>query len=380
MSNNQPPLTARLISVFRALYKQPSVKLILALVAIFLFFVVAMGVQEAVKIHRSNRNILAELAEAGVPPDERQKDRRLTSPWPEGYGASLRFLGRPNLEMIARHTTIVGIAALGMTMVIISGGIDLSVGSIIALSSVVIAWLLQYAGAGPWTAVLGGVAAGAFFGLVSGWLITRLRVVPFIVTLGMLLVVRGTAKGIAREQKIDVDMDRLMWLDELLASVPKERSWMLVPLGVWLLVVMAVVVAVLLRYTRLGRHIFAVGSNEETARLCGVAVERVKVTVFTLCGAFAGLAGLMQFSYLTVGDPTGAKGLELNVIAAVVIGGGSLAGGEGSILGTMVGALIMTVIDSGCFQMGLPNWVQEIITGVIIIVAVALDRLRHRSI
>ncbi|GAI80990.1 unnamed protein product, partial [marine sediment metagenome] len=178
----------------------------------------------------------------------------------------------------------------------------------------------------------------------------------------------------------DVDMDRLMWLDELLASVPKERSWMLVPLGVWLLVVMAVVVAVLLRYTRLGRHIFAVGSNEETARLCGVAVERVKVTVFTLCGAFAGLAGLMQFSYLTVGDPTGAKGLELNVIAAVVIGGGSLAGGEGSILGTMVGALIMTVIDSGCFQMGLPNWVQEIITGVIIIVAVALDRLRHRSI
>ncbi|MCK4292501.1 MAG: ABC transporter permease [Planctomycetes bacterium] len=282
--------------------------------------------------------------------------------------------------MIARHTTIVGIAALGMTMVIISGGIDLSVGSIIALSSVVIAWLLQYAGAGPWTAVLGGVAAGAFFGLVSGWLITRLRVVPFIVTLGMLLVVRGTAKGIAREQKIDVDMDRLMWLDELLASVPKERSWMLVPLGVWLLVVMAVVVAVLLRYTRLGRHIFAVGSNEETARLCGVAVERVKVTVFTLCGAFAGLAGLMQFSYLTVGDPTGAKGLELNVIAAVVIGGGSLAGGEGSILGTMVGALIMTVIDSGCFQMGLPNWVQEIITGVIIIVAVALDRLRHRSI
>jgi len=380
LSNNQLPLTARPISVFRALYKQPSVKLILALVAIFLFFVVAMGVQEAVKIHRSNRNILAELAEAGVPPDERQKDKRLAGPWPEGYGASLRFLGRPNLEMIARHTTIVGIAALGMTMVIISGGIDLSVGSIIALSSVVIAWLLQYAGAGPWTAVLGGVAAGAFFGLVSGWLITRLRVVPFIVTLGMLLVVRGTAKGIAREQKIDVDMDRLMWLDELLASVPKERSWMLVPLGVWLLVVMAVVVAVLLRYTRLGRHIFAVGSNEETARLCGVAVERVKVTVFTLCGAFAGLAGLMQFSYLTVGDPTGAKGLELNVIAAVVIGGGSLAGGEGSILGTMVGALIMTVIDSGCFQMGLPNWVQEIITGVIIIVAVALDRLRHRSI
>jgi ribose/xylose/arabinose/galactoside ABC-type transport system permease subunit len=134
----------------------------------------------------------------------------------------------------------------------------------------------------------------------------------------------------------------------------------------------------MLRYTRLGRHIFAVGSNEQTARLCGVAVERVKVMIYLMCGAFAGLAGLMQFSRLTVGDPTVAVGLELDVIAAVVIGGGSLSGGEGSILGTLVGALIMTVIASGCTQMGLPNWVQQIITGGIIIAAVALDRLRHR--
>ena len=140
-----------------------------------------------------------------------------------------------------------------------------------------------------------------------------------------------------------------------------------------------IIVAAMLRYTRLGRHIFAVGSNEETARLCGVAVDRVKVIVFTMCAAFAGLAGVMQFSFLSgVGDPTGAMGLELNVIAAVVIGGGSLAGGEGAILGTIVGALIMTVIDTGCGQMGLPNWVQEIIMGAIIVVAVALDRLRHR--
>ena len=153
---------------------------------------------------------------------------------------------------------------------------------------------------------------------------------------------------------------------------------MLLPVGVWLLVIMAILVAVLLRYTRLGRHIFAIGSNEETARLCGVAVWRVKVIVFMLGGAFAGLAGLMQFSRLTVGDPTVAVGLELDVIAAVVIGGGSLSGGEGSILGTLVGALIMTVIASGCTQMEVPNYWQEIITGGIIIVAVALDRLRHR--
>ncbi|MHC4737574.1 MAG: ABC transporter permease [Planctomycetota bacterium] len=292
--------------------------------------------------------------------------------------APASFTTGRNMEMIARQTTIVGIAALGMTLVIISGGIDLSVGSVVALSTVVVAWLLQYAGVGPVTAALGGVAAAALFGLISGTLITRLKVVPFIVTLGMMLVVRGAAKGIGREQKIDVDPERLKWLEELLASVGQDKSWLLVPAGVWILVLLAIGMACLLRYMRLGRHIFAIGSNEQTARLCGVGVERVKVFVYTICGAFAGLAGVMQFSRLTVGDPTVAAGLELDVIAAVVIGGGSLSGGEGSILGTLMGALIMTVIASGCTQMGLPNWVQEIITGFIIVAAVALDRLRHR--
>jgi len=288
------------------------------------------------------------------------------------------FRSPESLEMIARQTTIVGIAALGMTFVIISGGIDLSAGSVVALSTVVIAWLLQHGGQGPAAAALGGVAAGAFFGLVSGVLITRLKVVPFIVTLGMMLIVRGAAKGIGREQKIDVDIIRFKWLEDLLASLPKEQGWMLLPPGVWALIVLAAAMAGVLRYTRLGRHTFAIGSNEQTARLCGVAVERVKVMIYALCGAFAGLAGVMQFSRLTVGDPTVAVGLELDVIAAVVIGGGSLGGGEGTIFGTLVGALIMTVIASGCTQMGLANWVQEIITGGIIIVAVALDRLRHR--
>jgi ribose/xylose/arabinose/galactoside ABC-type transport system permease subunit len=284
-----------------------------------------------------------------------------------------------NLETIARQTTIVGMAALGMTVVIIAGGIDLSVGSVVALSTVVIALLLQDAGVGPLISAAGGVAAAAFFGALSGLLITRLRVVPFIVTLGMMLVVRGTAKGLAREQTIAVDPQRLVWLEGLLRSVAgREQSWMLVPPGVWMWLILAVVMALFLRYTRLGRHSFAIGSNEQTARLCGVAVERVKVLVFMLGGAFAGLGGLMQFSRLTKGDPTVAVGLELDVIAAVVIGGGSLAGGEGSILGTIVGALIMTVIASGCTQMGLPNWVQEIITGAIIVAAVAVDRLRHR--
>ena len=284
------------------------------------------------------------------------------------------FSSSNNLETIARQTAIVGTAALGMTLIIISGGIDLSVGSIIAFVTVVIAALLQ-AGVDPFLAALGGAGAGILCGFINGVLITRLRVVPFIVTLGTLLVVRGAAKGFAHEQKIDAP---LTWLIELLAALPPGEGWRIVPWGVWLTLALAFVVAGVLVYTRLGRHIIAVGSNEQTARLCGVPVDRVKVIVYSLGGLFAGVAGVLQFSRLTVGDPTVAMGVELDVIAAVVIGGGSLSGGEGSIAGTIVGALIMTVIRSGCAQMGLPNWVQEMVTGGIIVVAVALDRWRQR--
>jgi ribose/xylose/arabinose/galactoside ABC-type transport system permease subunit len=284
------------------------------------------------------------------------------------------FADVDNLETIFRQTTIVAFAALGMTLVIVSGGIDLSVGAIIALATVVIAACLQ-AGVPPVIAAAAGIVAGVAAGAVNGLLITRLRVVPFIVTLGTMLVVRGVAKGLAHDQKIDAPKS---WLNELLARLPADRAWMLFPPGVWLLFLFAVAVGALLLYTRLGRHLVAVGSNEQAARLCGISIERVKLAVYVLGGLFAGLAGLMQFSRLTVGDPTGALGLELNVIAAVVIGGGSLSGGEGSVLGALIGALIMQVLQSGCSQMGWPNWVQEIVTGAIIVVAVALDRFRHR--
>lgn len=277
------------------------------------------------------------------------------------------------LETIARQTAIVGTAALGMTLVIIAGGIDLSVGSIIALATVTIAATLQ-AGASPMGASLIGILTGALCGFVNGAIITRFRVVPFIVTLGTLLIVRGIAKGLAGEQKIDAP---LTYLIDLLAALP-PGAWWLLPPGVWLLVVLALITGGFLAYTRVGKHIVAIGSNENTARLCGVRVDALKVLVYTLAGTSAGLAGLLQFSRLTVGDPTVAVGLELDVIAAVVIGGGSLAGGEGSVLGSVVGALIMTVIRAGCSQMGLPNWVQEIVTGAIIVIAVAVDRLRQK--
>lgn len=286
------------------------------------------------------------------------------------------FHSARNVEQILRQTAIVGVAALGMTLVIISGGIDLSVGSVIALTTVIVAAMLGR-DAPPAAAAAVGIVAASLCGLLNGVLIAGLRVVPFIVTLGTLLVVRGAAKGLAGEQKIDAP---LTWLADLLAALRPEQKWMLVPAGVWLMLALALLVSLLLRRTQLGRHIFAVGSNEQAAHLSGVPVARVKVAVYTLAAVFAGAAGVLQFSRLTVGDPTVAMGLELDVIAAVVIGGGSLSGGEGSVLGSIVGALIMTVIRSGCSQMGLPNWVQEIVTGGIIVLAVALDRMRQRRV
>jgi ribose/xylose/arabinose/galactoside ABC-type transport system permease subunit len=274
------------------------------------------------------------------------------------------------LETMARQTAIVGMLSLGMTLVIVSGGIDLSVGSIVALVTVVIAARLS-AGAGPLEAAGEGLLAGLLCGLVNGALIVGLRVVPFIVTLGTLLVVRGAAKGLAGEQKIDAP---ITWLNDLLS--PPLAGWMIFPPGVWALAALSVGLFLWLRYTRTGLHSFAVGANEATARLCGVAVDRVKLLAYVVSGGFAAVAGLLQFSRLTVGDPTVASGIELDAIAAVVIGGGSLAGGEGSVLGSIVGALVMTVIRAGCTQIGLSNWVQEIVTGVIIVVAVAIDRLR----
>ncbi|HEX6736820.1 MAG TPA: ABC transporter permease [Vicinamibacteria bacterium] len=284
-----------------------------------------------------------------------------------------QFFRPSNLELMARQATIVAMAALGMTLVIAAAGIDLSVGSIVALSTVVVARLLR-ADFGPAAAALGGVAAGAVIGAATGLLVTRLKVVPFIVTLGMMLVVRGAAKGLAQEQRLEAPST---WLNSLLKSMAPGEG--VLPWGVTLLFLLAVVVWGLLQYTRFGRHLLAIGSNERTARLCGVPVERCLVAVYAISAALAGLAGVLQFSKLSVGDPVVAIGLELDVIAAVIIGGGSLSGGKGSVAGTLAGAALMVVISVGCTHLGMPNWVQQILTGLIIVVAVALDRLRERT-
>ena len=279
-----------------------------------------------------------------------------------------------NLVTMARQTAVVGVTAVGMTLVMVHGGIDLSVGSSVALTTVVIARALE-SGLGPGAAALAGVAVAVAAGVINGSLVNWLKITPFIVTLGTMSVLRGAAKGIADEQKVDADPQGL---DAWMAVVPPERSFQLVPWGVWLLLLVAALAAALVNYTKLGRHIVATGSNVLTARLCGVPVPRVTVIVYGLGGLACGLAGLLEFATLTVGDPTDSIGLELEVIAAVVIGGGSLAGGQGSVVGTLLGAALLTVIKTGSTHVGLPNWVQEIATGVIIVVAMGVDRLRQR--
>jgi ribose/xylose/arabinose/galactoside ABC-type transport system permease subunit len=282
------------------------------------------------------------------------------------------FARQSNLLTMLRQTSVVGIAAVGMTVTIVLGGIDLSVGSAVALTTVVVAECLR-AGMGPVAAAALGVLTGGVLGLCNGALIAGLKISPFIVTLGTMSMLRGIAKGVADEQKIDADP---RGLDGLMQS---HASALLFPAGVWLMLIATLFGVGLLTYTKIGRQIVAVGSNAETARLCGISIPKTTLFVYALSGLLVGLAGVLEFSTLTVGDPTDSVGLELEVIAAVVIGGGSLSGGQGSASGTLVGALLLTVIKAGCTHLGLPNWVQEIFTGFIIVIAMSIDRLRQRA-
>jgi len=359
------------------------------------------------------------------------------------------FMSWDNHRLMLLQTAVVGTAAIGATMIIIVGGIDLSVGSSIALGTMVIAKLLA-AGAPAWVAALGGIASGAVCGLMIGSLVVgniprfiaivaalsvaviSWRLVaagsipmvggiglalaavaligasefislrtkplsPFIVTLGMWGALRGLAKGIGDNQPIYAEsppwltslMSRpiIPWpwrsatTDAVTAPPPgiAQRLWEM-PSGVWIMLLVALAVSIVLNFTPFGRRVFAIGSNEHAARICGVRVERTKLLVYVLALACAGLAAVLQFSYLTIGDPTTASGYELKVIAAVVIGGASLSGGEGSVRGTLIGALLMTVLDNGCNKLQLDNWTQEVVTGAIIVVAVLIDRLRHRAV
>jgi len=282
-----------------------------------------------------------------------------------------QYLSVRNFRIVVAQTVIVALGAIGMTMIIVSGGIDLSVGSVIALTGVVTALAVRD-GMSPLMAVFLGVVAGGIIGVVNGLVITRLKVIPFIATLGMLGVARGVAKWVADQQTVNIPET---WINELAVTFPRPE-WLIVAPGVWLSVLLAILAALVLRRTVFGRRVFAIGSNEAAARACGIPVDRMKIWIYGLAGLLFGLSGVMQMSRLRQGDPTVAIGTELDVIAAVVIGGGSLNGGVGTVLGSMIGASIMAVLRNGSQQMGWPNYIQEIIIGAIIVAAVAIDRVR----
>ena len=283
------------------------------------------------------------------------------------------FFSFANLVIILTQTVIVAIGALGMTMIIVSGGIDLSVGSVIALTSVLGAVMIREGIPLSWV-VLAAVFGGGAIGLVNGTLVSLFRLMPFIVTLGMLGIARGMAKWLADNQTVNFPesaIGKIMNQPLFGEDMP--------PAGVAITIVLALTMALLMRNTVFGRYVFAIGSNEATARLCGVRTRLVKVWIYSLGGLLFGLAGVMQLSRLRQGDPTAAAGLELDMIAAVVIGGASLSGGTGSILGSMIGALTMAVLRVGSQYMDWPTYMQEIIIGTLIVLAVGLDRLRQRK-
>lgn len=363
-------------------------------------------------------------------------------------GDKASFASSRSMRTVASQTATVAVAALGMTMIVIAGGIDLSVGTSIALCATVLAWSLKediatravgmqplstvmkpltaartelervtklidgaklksaeerkplederdklvaeiaelskpYRPAALWTSVvvvLITIACGALCGLINGALVSYLRLVPFIVTLGTMQLYLGLAKIAASETTVRPDNGTQVpyWFGDLL-SVRPQALWLGIPSGIWLTLLLAGLLAAVLHYTVFGRYVFALGSNEATARLCGINVHWNKIAIYTLSGLFVGIAGLYQFSRLTVGNPTSGSGLELKVIASVVIGGGSLNGGRGTVIGTLTGALIMSVITSGCTALGLTNPIQDMILGVIIVVAVTVDQLRQRK-
>jgi ribose transport system permease protein len=286
------------------------------------------------------------------------------------------FLKADNLRNIANQIVVIAILAVGMTFVVITGGIDLSVGSVIALSAVTATLLIRDV-AGKESATAGGMvlcclaamAVCALVGLFSGAMVTFFQVPPFIVTLSMMLVARGLASEVSRGASIFELPNSFVWLGggaDLLG----------IPNGVVVMVVLYLAAHVVMTRTILGRYVYAVGGNAEAARLSGVPVRRVLLLVYTLCAALAGLGGIVLASQLKSGAPTYGREYELYAIAAVVVGGTSLAGGEGKIFGTLIGAFIIAVIKNGMNLTGVTPFRQDVVFGLVILGAVLLDRLK----
>ncbi|MGW9169379.1 ABC transporter permease [Agromyces sp. NPDC055658] len=288
--------------------------------------------------------------------------------------ASPHFFTANNLVSILTAATVTGILALGTTFVIITGGIDLSIGTGMVLCGVMAGVFLTYLGWPLWAGVTATILFGALIGLVNGVNVSVLGIPPFIATLGMMLIAAGLSLVISGTKPIYFSETPEFQSIMNLSIIPGMRF----PLGVAIFIVMIVVAAVLLSKTILGRYTFSIGSNEAATALSGVNVRRWKIIIYTLAGLFVGLAGVLSASRLSSAQPTGGMGLELEAIAAVVIGGTSLQGGKGSIVGTVIGALIMAVLTNGLRIISVPQEWQSVAVGIVILVAVYLDMLRRR--
>jgi ribose transport system permease protein len=289
------------------------------------------------------------------------------------------FLKTDNLLNIANQIAVIAILAVGMTMVIITGGIDLSVGSLIALSAVSATWLLREAAgaeqAGAAAMVVcsvAGILLCGGMGAFSGTMVAFLAIPPFIVTLGMMLVASGVAFIVAEGQSVYEVPASYIWLG-------RGTALFGLPNAVVLMVVLYLAAHILMTRTSFGRHIYAVGGNLEGARLSGVPIRRVLLLVYTICGATAGIGGIVLASQLKSGSPTYGLMYELYTIAAVVVGGTSLRGGEGRIFGTLIGAFIIAVIQNGMNLTGVESYTQKVVLGLVILGAVLLDTLKTRG-
>jgi ribose transport system permease protein len=292
--------------------------------------------------------------------------------------ASPYFAQMDNVLAIMQATAVDGVLGISATFVIITAGIDLSVGTLMTFCAVMTGVVLTNWGMPLWLGVLASIATGAFCGAISGFLIAKLKIPPFIATLGMMWAVKGLSLVVTEARPIyfndtpNFDMiSQASLIGYFVPSVP-------IPNGVLILFGLAIVASIILNRTALGRYTFALGSNEEAARLSGVNVDAWKIAVYCLAGAITGVAGLIIASRLNSAQPALGQGYELEAIAAVVIGGTSLAGGSGTILGTIIGAFIMNVLLNGLRIMSVSQEWQIVVTGVIIILAVYADILRRK--
>jgi ribose transport system permease protein len=285
--------------------------------------------------------------------------------------ASPHFLTSTNLSSVVRQTAVINIMALGMTIIIIAGGIDLSVGCILAMGGL-LGTMAMEKGMSIGAGIAVGILSGLICGLINGVLITALRINPFIVTLGTLGIFRGSALIISNGLPVHQIPQAFSFLG--------EGNLFGVPFVLWILMLCAVLAHLILERTPLGRYSFAIGSNADAALYSGIPVTLITVSVYTLGGMLTGLAGMIEASRLMTGQPTAGQGYELQAIAAVVIGGGSLRGGEGSVVGTLVGALIMGLLANGSDLLGISPYLQQAIIGAVIILAVAVDELRKRKL